>query len=204
MKKEIKKTKSFWVYIVLGSLLIVFGAFLLPIWGSIWEECPWKDLGLTVVSYMMAALILLYLFGYLLKKIKKHRGVVQVLTIIEFVLLFLTAVGLVISQFNIGIIPDSPSIILGVALYIRGVVEIIRAYYHQKSADDKYSIYWVLLAILLVTLGVVLVMTNLVDKIMVLYAIIFALAVLGIYAIIYGILAKPEKSKAVKNNKKKE
>ena len=202
MKTEIKKSKNFWLYIVLGSLLIVFAAFLLPFWGSLWNECPWKDLGLTIVSYMMAALILVYLFGYLIRKIKQHRGVVQVLTIIEFVLLFFTAAGLVISQFNISIIPDSPSIILGVALYIRGVVEIIRAYYHQKSNNDNYSIGWVLLAILLVTGGVVLVITNLVDKLMVLYAIIIALAVLGIYTIIYGILAKPEKSKGRKNDKK--
>jgi uncharacterized membrane protein HdeD (DUF308 family) len=183
---------------VSGSLLIIFAAFLLPFWGSIWTECPWKDLGLTIVSYMMAALILVYLFGYLIRKIKQHRGVVQVLTIIEFVLLFLIAAGLVLSQFNIALIPDSPSIILGVALYIRGAVEIIRAYYHQKSNEDKYSIGWVLLAILLVTGGVILVVTNLVDKMMVLYTIIFALAVLGIYAIIYGILAKPAKSKSVK------
>ena len=195
MKKEIKKTKNFWIYIALGVVLILFAAFLLPIWGTFWAECPWKDLGMTIVSYIMAALIVIYLFGYLFKKIKQSNGIIQVLTIIEFTLLLLIAVGLVITQLKLLNIPDSPSIILGIALYIRGTVEIIKAYYHQKTSNDKYSIGWVLLAILLVTLGVVLICTNFVDKLMVLYVIIFALVVLGLYSIVSGILAKPESKK---------
>lgn len=201
MKKEVKKTKAFWLYITLGILLIVASIILLPYWGSIWPECPWKDLGLQMVSYAMAALILIYLFGYLIKKVVSSSGTVQVLTILEFTLLTLIALGLVFSQLQVLNIPDSPSIILGIALYTRGVIEVLRSYYQNKHSTHLYPVGLLILAIVLITLGVFLICTNLVTKLNVLIALIVVLFALGIAAIVYGVLAKP--AKKVKQTKKK-
>lgn len=199
MKKEIKKTKSYWLFIALGSLLLLIALFLAPFWGKIWSDCPWKDFGIQLVSYAMAAMIVMYLVGFLFKKILSSRGVIKVLTIIEFTLLALIAVGLVFSQLAILNIPDSPSMILGIALYIRGVIEVFRAYYHQKDSKVKYSTGWLIVAILMITGGVVLITTNLVQKMTVLVILLIALFVLGISSIVYGILAKPKTTKVKKN-----
>lgn len=201
MKKEVKKTKAYWTYIVLGVLLITAAVILVPYWGNIWPECPWKDLGLQLVSYAMAALILIYLFGYLIKKVSSSSGTVQVLTILEFTLLALIALGLVFSQLKILNIPDSPSIILGIALYTRGVIEVFRSYYQNKHSTHLYPVGWLVFAIVLITFGVFLMCTNIVSKLNVLLALIVVLVVLGIVAIVYGALAKPEKKAKAKNNK---
>lgn len=202
MKKEVKKTKTYWTYIVLGILLILAAIILVPYWGNIWPECPWKDWGLQLVSYAMAALILMYLFGYLIKNVKKSSGTIQVLTILEFTLLALIALGLVFSQLKILNIPDSPSFILGIALYTRGVIEVFRAYYHHKSSNYEYSVGWLVVAILFITFGVILMCTNVVTKINVLMVLIIALIVMGIYAIVYGSLAKPDKNNQITKGKK--
>ena len=48
--KNVKKTKAYWAYIVLGCILMIGALILAPIWGF-WAECPWKDLGSNIVSY---------------------------------------------------------------------------------------------------------------------------------------------------------
>ena len=199
--KGVKKTKAYWLYIVLGIILMVGALVLAPIWGF-WPECPWKDLGNNLVSYAMAALILIYLFGYLIKKVASSRGTIQILTILEFTLLGLIALGLVFSQFNILSIPDSPSVILGIALYTRGVIEVFRAYYYSKDSSYNYSVGLVVLAILFITFGVFMMCTNVVSKPTVLIVLVLALVVLGIAALVYGIVSKPTPKKAKKDESK--
>ncbi len=202
MKKDVKKTKAYWLYIALGILLISFAVILAPFWGNIWSECPWKDLGITLVSYAMAALIVLYLLGYLMKKVTSSSGTIQVLTILEFTLLALISLGLVFSQLKILNIPDSPSVILGICLYTRGIIEIFRAYYYQKSSTYSYSTGWLVVAILLITFGVFLMCTNIVSKMTVLIVLVVVLIVLGIIMIVYGTLAKPQPNTKIIKSKK--
>ena len=194
-KKSIKTTKLFWLYHVLGGLLILASIILAPFWGEIWSDCPWKDWGSITVSFAIAVLLCIYLFGYLIKKLIKSKGTIKILTIIEFVLLLLIAVGLVFSKFKVLNIPDSPSIILGIAFYCRGVIEIFRAYYYQKSSNYNYSVGWLVIAILMVTLGVFLICTNVVTELMVLITLVAVLFVLGIVSIICGVASKPSKKK---------
>lgn len=196
-KKTIKTKKTYWLFIVLGVLLILGGALLAPFWGKVWEGCPWKDLGFKVVSIAMAALLLIYLFGFLLKKVTNSKGTVQVLTIIEFTLLSLIAIGLIFSQFKILNIPDDPSMIIGIAFYIRGVIEIFRAYYYNHNSTYKYPVWWLIIAILFITIGVYLILTNTITKLMILWALVIVIALLGVISITYGIMAKPQKQ--VKN-----
>ena len=55
MKKiTVKKTKAYWLYIALGIVTLIFGILLLPFWGSIWNECPWKSWGTDLVMLFMA------------------------------------------------------------------------------------------------------------------------------------------------------
>ena len=196
MKKIIvKKTKAYWLYIALGIVTLIFGILLLPFWGSIWNECPWKSWGTDLVMLFMAIVIGLYLFMFLIKKINRYRGVVQVLTIIEFVLLALIALGLVFSQFNILAIPKQPSVILGLALYCRGVIEIFRAYYYHHSMKTIYPVWWLVVAILFVTFGVYLMVKPLVQLTLIVWLLAISVIVIGIFLITYGALANPKAKK---------
>lgn len=196
MKKiTVKKTKAYWLYIALGIVTLIFGVLLLPFWGSIWNECPWKSWGTDLVMLFMAIVIGLYLFMFLIKKINRYRGVVQVLTIIEFVLLALIALGLVFSQFNILSIPKQPSVILGLALYCRGVIEIFRAYYYHHSMKTIYPVWWLVVAILFVTFGVYLMIKPLVQLTLIVWLLAISVIVIGIFLIAYGVLANPKAKK---------
>lgn len=196
MKKiTVKKTKAYWLYIALGIVTLIFGILLLPFWGSIWNECPWKSWGTDLVMLFMALVIGLYLFMFLIKKINRYRGVVQVLTIIEFVLLALIALGLVFSQFNILSIPKQPSVILGLALYCRGVIEIFRAYYYHHSMKTIYPVWWLVVAILFVTFGVYLMIKPLVQLTLIVWLLAISVIVIGIFLIAYGVLANPKAKK---------
>ena len=196
MKKiTVKKTKAYWLYIALGIVTLIFGILLLPFWGSIWNECPWKSWGTDLVMLFMALVIGLYLFMFLIKKINRYRVVVQVLTIIEFVLLALIALGLVFSQFNILAIPKQPSVILGLALYCRGVIEIFRAYYYHHSMKTIYPVWWLVVAILFVTFGVYLMVKPLVQLTLIVWLLAISVIVIGIFLITYGALANPKAKK---------
>ena len=196
MKKiTVKKTKAYWLYIALGIVTLIFGILLLPFWGSIWNECPWKSWGTDLVMLFMALVNGLYLFMFLIKKNNRYRGVVQVLSIIEFVLLALIALGLVFSQFNILAIPKQPSVILGLALYCRGVIEIFRAYYYHHSMKTIYPVWWLVVAILFVTFGVYLMVKPLVQLTLIVWLLAISVIVIGIFLITYGALANPKAKK---------
>lgn len=189
--KNIKKTKRFWAYYILGLASIVLALLLAPFWSKVWAGCPWKDFGFKVVSYVIAALIGIYLFGFVFKKIKQSRGTIRLLTIIEFVLLALVALGLIFSQLNVLNITN-PSIILGIAFYTRGVIEVFRAYYHQKSSTIKYPVSWLVVSIIFVTIGVYFMVSNVITINLILYILVCALVLFGLFSIFCGYVSKPE------------
>ena len=192
-KNKVTKKKSFWLYILLGIALIAGGLILAPFWGSVWAECPWKDWGVKAVSIAIAVLLFVYLFGFIVKKISVSKGTVQVLTIFEFVILALIAVGLLFSQFKILNIPNQPSKILAIVLYLRGTVEIFRAFYHNPSNTDSYPAWWLVVAILFITGAVYIFFKVNIETMMILWTLVVALVVLGIISFAYGIMAKPTK-----------
>lgn len=198
-----KKTKLFWLYIVVGILLAVVGAMLMPIWNS-FDWAFWKTWGMDIINIVICACLVVYIFGFLVKKIAKSRGVVQVLTIVEFVLLALIAVGCVLQQFKVINVGGSCAI-LGLALWCRGVVEIFRAYYHQKGNNDRYPVWWLVIAIFLVSFGVYLYVRPLFQDITVLWIFVILIFLVAFILIVDGFIAKPKKSvktKEVETKKK--
>ena len=180
-----------------GILTLTLALVLAPFWGKIWEGCPWKNVGSKIVSYAIAAVIILYLATFVFKKIKRSKGTIKFLTLIEFTLLGLVAVGLVINQLQILNITN-PSVILGIAFYARGVIELFRAYYHQRDSKAKYPISWLIVAILFVTAGVYFMVSKLVTIEIILYVLVGALALVGLYLLLVGFISKPQTTKSKK------
>ena len=187
------KTKLFWLYIVVGIVGIILGIMLMPVWGGCPDWVFWKNWGTQLINIIICICIVAYLCIFLVKKImQRSNSVVKILTIIEFVVLALIALGCILQQFKVINIGGACAI-LGLAMWCRGVVEIFRAYYHQRGNNDRYPVWWLVIAICLVTFGVYLFAKPLFSDIVVLWVFVVLILLLSIIFIVVGILAKPEK-----------
>ena len=186
-----KKTKFFCVYFIIGILFALLGVMLMPVWNNI-DWAFWKSYGMDIINIVICGCLIIYLFGFLIKKIMKNKGVVQILTIIEFVLLSLIALGCVLQQFKVINIGGACAI-LGLALWCRGVVEIFTAYYYQNRNSQKYPVWWLVISIVLVSIGTYLYARPLFKDITVLWFLILLIFLFSIILIIDGFIAKPKK-----------
>lgn len=197
------KTKLFWIYFIVSAIVIILGVMLMPVWKDCGDWCFFKDWGMQIVNMIIAGCLLLYLFLFLIKKITtRANGVVKVLTIVEFIVLLLVAVGCVLQQFKVINIGGACAI-LGLTMWARGVVEIFRAYYHQKGNNVRYPIWWLVIAIVFVTLGVYLFARPLFEDVVILWIFIFVIYLIGIVLLVDGFLAKPDKKKVATKTKSK-
>ena len=170
----------------------------MPIWQNAGDWVFWKDWGQNLVNIIIFACIVLYLCLFLVKKIRRRsNGVVKVLTIVEFVLMSLIALGCILQQFKVINIGGACAI-LGLALWCRGVVEIFRAYYHQHGNNDRYPLWWLVCAIALVSVSVYLFAKPLFSDVTLIWIFAILLILAGIILFIDGFLAKPVSKKSKK------
>lgn len=201
-----KKTKLFWLYFVFGILLIVLGVVLMPVWSNAGDWCFFKSWGMEVVNIAIAAAIICYIALFQFRKLMaKSNQVVKILTIIEFIIFVLIALGYILNQFKVFNFGDTGACkILGLGLWCRGVIELFRAYYYRGSEHNKYPLYWLIVAILFVSVGVWLFVKPMLRDVHVLWVLVSVIYLVAITCIIDGFLAKPasKKTKKVKTSKK--
>lgn len=194
MKKLLKNPV---VCIILGSVFLLASILFAPIW-DFWDSCPWKDWGSEIVNLLIAALIILYLVLFLVKKIKAPaKRVIKVLTIIEFALLALIALGCIFSQFKI-INVSGACQIFALALWTRGVVEIFRAYYYRSDSKEVYPVWYLGLSIVMVTFGAYCFAKPFIEDIVILWIFVISLLLLGALLLVYGITKLTNKKKPSK------
>ena len=195
-----KNNKLFWLYIVLGAIVTIFAIIFAPFWSSV--NVPWKNWSQSILNLIIATFLSLYLFGFLIKKVIRTKGqTLKVLTIIEFVLLFLIDLYLVLGQWipSLNIIKvNGACAITGLALYVRGVVELFRAYFYHRETTNKYPIWWLCIAIGFVSFGMWMLVAPFIQDIVIIWIFVTILFVVGILLIVYGIYAKPQKKKQEK------
>ena len=183
---------------ILGSICLLAAVIFAPIW-NFWENCPWKTWGLQIVNLLIASIIVCYLAMYLAKKLKHtKKRVILVLTIIEFVLLSLIALGCVFSQFKIINVSDAGQI-FALALWIRGCVELFRAYYYRADSNENYPVWYLAISIAMVTLGTYCFAKPLITNILILWLFVAALAIIGILLFASGFNAKNKSKKPINN-----
>lgn len=138
------------VYYILTVLTIVFGLSFL--------FCPFmKGIVKDSITYLIGIALLAYAGCFLLKNLfRKRVTVVKVFMWIEFVLVVLMALGMFLSQLRVINISECQA--LGLTIWCRGFVEIVRGYYNQgdirvagrHSAFDRAAKY---INIFLITFG---------------------------------------------------
>jgi hypothetical protein len=173
--------------IILGSLSILLAILFAPFWKNIWENCPWGDWGDKIIGILIASLIVAYLALYLFKKIKRaSKQVIKVLTIVEFALLALIALGCVFRQFQIIKIGQA-SQIFALAVWTRGTVELFRAYYYRSDTQEVYPVWYLAISIAMVTLGTTFFVKPLISDPAVLWLFVACLFTFGLLLLVLGI-----------------
>lgn len=211
MKKfKAKTTKAFWLYFVLAGLFVVAAVLFAPFWLKLSADIPWASWSNYALGILVGLLILLYIFFILLRRMKQS-GLAKVTKFamgFEFGLMIVFAVLAILK----GILYDNPKFkflntceILAIILWVRGVVEIINAYYHDHNSNIKYPVWFLFVNILLITVAPLLYVVAIkydakVDTI-VSYVISGVLLLIGAYFIFYGILCMPERVKKEKKVK---
>ena len=192
MKKLLtfNKTKLFWMYYILAVVCLLAAVVFAPLWSG--TDIFFKSWGAKVIDFFIAVLIIVYLCTYLRKKVARGgNGVIKVLTIVEFALLSLIALGCILSQFkvvNIG----GPCQIAGLIMWCRGTIEVFRAYYF-RGTTTKYPVWLVAVSVALITLGTYLYIKPLFTAKDLQWA-LAAIMLVGMIIFIYaGIVTKPEK-----------
>lgn len=190
MKKIIK---NYIACLIIGIIFLLAALIFAPIW-SFWESCPWKDWGMQIINILIAACIICYLAFYLAKKLTHGKRVIKVLTIVEFALLSLIALGCIFSQFKIINIQGACQV-FGLALWTRGTIEIFRAYFYRADSKEVYPVWYLGLSIAMVTLGTFCFAKPFIQDIVILWLFVAILFVLGGLLVALGIKNKPLKKK---------
>ena len=199
-----KRFKNDWIlFFILAAVAITFG-ILLIVPGVV------KNKGLELVNYIVGALILIYDISYLVPNITRRRmAVVKGFMIAELVIVTLIGLSLIIPQIPIKV---TVSQAIGVCIYVRGFVEIVRGYYNlgdqriagKKSAYDHAAKY---INIALITLGtwVFFCGASYINKERILLCVAIALLVVGVLLLYLAITHLSEERKnAPKKEKKKD
>lgn len=206
MKKiiTVQKTKYFWLYYIFAFIFVAAFVFLAPFWGGV--NVFWKDWGSKIIYIIMALFLTLYLVFFLLKQVRKRtKAVVYTLSLVEFILLAILDVLCVVSEF----VPVLDSFftcsrVLGIALFLRGLVGCFHGYFYNTTDEHKYPLWQFCVDIVLLSLGVFFMATNIISNQMVLWIFVSILLILGILCLTLAILTQPASKKKEKKQVKNE
>ncbi|MBQ3235098.1 MAG: hypothetical protein IJA97_02945 [Clostridia bacterium] len=184
-----KKSKLFWVYFVLGVLITAISVLLMPFWQKVAPNAFFSSWGLKFIKILIAVIVLLYAILFLgIRVTRGGNSVVKTLGVIEIVVLVLISIALLVSQFSKFAL--DAYVIISVALWMRGVVEIFKAYY-AGNGENKYPVIKLVFAIVLVSVGAYFLSVRFITNLHILWVATVFGAVFGIITFILGFLKRP-------------
>ena len=122
-------------------LTLIMGILILP---------GITNIGVIVLQYLLAALILSYVFFILLYKAIKKTDVNQILAIIEMVLDIVIAVMLILNFKLNFIVFNELFYVMMLVLFIHALFSIISGFYENRKNSKNYPLYGLLVDICLV------------------------------------------------------
>lgn len=199
---KVKKTSFYWMYFVLGGIVIFLSLFFAPFWKEISEKLFWSNWYAYALGGLVAGAILLYMFTILLKRLRNKdlNRTVRIIFGVEFSLMAFFAVCCIVKA----ILNDNEKFkflnaceIIGLALWLRGSVEMFNAYYYDKNSTQKYPIWFLVVNIGLITFGPLVLTTGIVyrETIDLIFSYVFCsiIFILGVFSCVWGGLCKPIK-----------
>jgi hypothetical protein len=170
---------------------------LLPVFSE--TELFFADWGKYAVNLLICAALVLYIFLYLVRALKRaRRESIRMLIVVEIVLFSIIALGTVLEQFNV-IKLGGPCVILGVAVWLRGTVGAVGGYLYRHTSEEKrYGMIEFLVSVALITLGTALVVRPFFTERDILWILSLTLIVLGVLLAVIGVASMPERKKKAK------
>ncbi len=189
-----RKTSFFWLYFIFGALGLTLGVFLLPVWDG--TSVFWKSWGRAAVSFIMFAAILLYIVLFLVKQFAvERREIIRILVVVEIVVFSLVALGCLLNEFKV-INVGGPCVILGMALWIRGVIINIKGYLYRHTREERrYTVADLAVAIFLITFGTILMVRPLFTEYHLIWVGSIAVILASLFIIFMGMLVIPDKKR---------
>ena len=188
----IKKNKLFWLFIVLGAIVLLFGVTLLPVWKDIdIFFASWSDAGVNIVLFAILVFYIVLLINRNLVK-RKSKFIVGI-TIIELIVLLFVAVSCLLQQFNVFSI-FGPCFVFGLMIYFRGLVNVLEPYFSSISTNNSKARLSILVSILLLTVGAIMMVIKVPNNIFN-WIIAITILLVAVLLILFGILSMPKKEK---------
>ncbi len=177
--------KNFVFDIILAVLSLALAIVMLPPFG----------ISAKVLNVLLAIALVFYLLLYLLDKVVHARGNLLILLIVEFSVISLIAIGLLFQQFGIFNI-SGVCRILGVVLWLRGAVSLIRAYFVVGTgAKKKYSLLIHMGYILLLSFGAYIFASPFISDLALCWIFSVAFFVTALVFTVLAVLSSPAKKK---------
>lgn len=144
------------------------------------------NIGKTILHILIGVVLLIYCYGYLVRKVvAKAKGTILVLSLLELVVLTLIAITAIIDTWvNIAILTEG-CLIIGIAFWIRGVIESFRSHFNKAS---NYPLYKAFLNIILITVGTWFYVSPIISNFQLLYVFAGLFICSSIALIILGII----------------
>ena len=178
VKKMNKIFKSILMF-VLAFLFLLLGVAILPLISNLGENILYLFVGFS---------ILIYTYGLLLiKRVVKAKGTIYVLSLTEMILLTMIALFSIINFFVDMNIISNASIIMGMAILIRCVTEVIVAYYITKE-NKTYSLSRTIVNIFLTILGTMFIASSTMTNNILIYAFSAIFVVSSVATIVIGVV----------------
>lgn len=163
-----------WVITMIETVLLVAFAVLMLVFGD-------------QLNVLFGIALMVYTLVFVLSKVISYRGMIQLITIIEFFAITTLAIFVIA---KVDILPDNNIVntSIGVAMWFRATTEILHSYLGQgegRAAKRNFNAWKIFLYILLLTLGTFIATTDIVDDSILQY---FVIGVAVAAAIIMGVL----------------
>lgn len=177
--------KNFVFDLIIAVSALILGIIMLPPFG----------IGRYALSILLAATLVVYFIVYLLDKLKRVKGSIFILTLVECIIYGGITTELVLQQFKL-FDPFSVCRSLGLVLFVRGVISAIGMYINAISSTRKKSnLPGFILRIFFISIGMFLIANPLINDILLnwIMCIFFYVAALAFGAL--ALLFAPAKSK---------
>lgn len=169
--------KNYIFDIVVALIALALAIVMLPVFG----------ISEIFIDIMLALALGVYLVFFLFDKLRHSKGTVFVLTIIEFIVIAIIAIGLVFQQFNIIVRLSAVCQTVGLVIWMRGVVMALSLYLASLSAKKPTrNLVKFIIDILLISVGAALSMGTFIPDEAIEWVICVALF---IAALVFGALA---------------
>jgi len=135
--------KNFVFDIIAAVVALALGIVMLPPFG----------IGQQLLNILLAVTLVAYLVIYLYDKLRRNKGITFVLSLVEFIVISLVAIGLVFQQFSHIEISGVCSTI-GIVLWLRGMVSALGMYITASSLKkSKRTLTEFVIALFVISVG---------------------------------------------------